>query len=91
VKQADLRVGTEYALPAYEPYDGSPLAARVRVVSVDGAGKVTVLVVDPGTQPPKNAWRTNPVKRNEKRQVTTRSIACPWEEWADQAASIGIE
>jgi hypothetical protein len=89
VKQADLRVGSEYALPTYEPYGAAPLAARVRVVSVDGGGKVTVQVVDPGAQPPKNAWGAKPVKRNEKRQVTTRNIACPWEEWAHRAASIG--
>ena len=84
-------MGTEYALPTYEPYDAAPAAARVRVVSVDGGGKVTVRVVDPGVQPPKNAWGAKPVTRNEKRQVTTRSIVCPWEEWAGRAASIGAE
>lgn len=51
MKQADLRVGNEYALPTYQPYDAAPLAARVRVASIDGQGKVTVLVVDPGPKP----------------------------------------
>ena len=91
VKQADLRVGSEYAFPTYKPYDDAPLAARVRVVSVDGRGKVTVQVVDPGTKPPKNAWDARQVKRGEQRQVATRDIVCPWEEWADRAASIGAE
>lgn len=91
MKQADLRVGSEYAFPTYQPYDAAPLAARVRVLSVDGGGKVTVRVVDAGAKPPKNAWDARPVKRNEQRQVTTRDIACPWEEWADRAASIGAE
>lgn len=53
VKQADLRVGSEYAFPTYKPYDGGPLAACVRVVSIDGGGRVTVRVIDPGTKPPK--------------------------------------
>lgn len=48
-------------------------------------------VVDAGAKPPKNAWGARPVKRNEQRQVATRDIACPWEEWADRAASIGAE
>ncbi|MCO5974646.1 hypothetical protein [Actinoallomurus soli] len=91
MKQADLRVGDEYALPTYKPYDAAPLAARVRILSIDGGGKVTVQVVNPGTNPPKNAWDARPVKRNEQRQVATRDIVCPWAEWADRAASIGAE
>jgi hypothetical protein len=91
VKQAELHIGNEYALPTYKPYDAAPLAARIRVVSIDGGGKVTVRVVDPGVVPPKDAWGARPVKRNERRQVTTRDIACPWEQWADRAASIGAE
>lgn len=91
MKQADLRVGNEYAFPTYKPYDAAPLAARVRVVSVDGGGKVTVRVMDPGTKPPKNAWSARPVRPDEQRQVATRDITCPWEEWADQAAAIGAE
>jgi hypothetical protein len=91
VKQANLHVGSEYAFPTYKPYDAAPLAARVRVVSVDGGGKVTVRVVDPGTEPPRNAWGARPVKRNEQRQVATRDIACPWPEWADRAAATGAE
>ncbi|WP_157528976.1 hypothetical protein [Nocardia sp. NRRL S-836] len=91
MKQADLLVGNEYAYPTYKPYDDAPVAARVRVVSVDGRGKVTVQVVDPGAKPPKNAWGARLVKRNEQQQVATRDIACPWEEWAERAASIGAE
>jgi hypothetical protein len=91
VKQADLRVGEDYALPTYKPYDGAPLAARVRLVSIDGRGKATVRVVDPGPKLPTSAWDATPVKRNEQRQVTTRSIECPWEDWAARAATIGAE
>lgn len=91
VKQADLRVGHEYAYPTFKPYDDAPVAARVRVVSVDGHGKVTVQVVDPGTKPPRNAWGARPVKRGEQVQVATRDIACAWGEWADRAAAIGAE
>ena len=91
MKQADLQVGHDYALPTYEPYDAAPLAARVSVVSVDGGGKVTVKVIDPGAAVPRNAWNARPFKRNEKRQVATRIIACSWDEWADRAASIGAE
>jgi hypothetical protein len=91
VKQADLHVGDEYALPTYKPYDSAPLGARVSVVSVDGAGKVTVRVVDPGVTPPGTFWNARVVKRNEKLQVSTREIACPWDEWADHAAAIGAE
>ena len=91
MKQADLRVGNDYAYPTYKPYDAAPLAARVRVVSIDGRGKVTVRVIDPGTKPPKNAWGARPVKRDEQHQVATRDIACLWEEWAERAASIGAE
>jgi hypothetical protein len=91
VKQADLNVGSDYAFPTYKPYDAAPLAARVRVVSVDGGGKVTVLVIDPGAKPPKNAWGARPLKRNERPTVATRDIACPWAEWTDRAASIAAE
>ncbi|MER6991683.1 hypothetical protein ABT337_15555 [Saccharopolyspora hirsuta] len=91
MKQADLHVGSDYAFPTYEPYDRAPLAARVRVVSVDGRGKVTVRVVDPGPKLPKNAWNAQPVKRNEQLQVATRKIVCPWDEWADRASAIGAE
>jgi hypothetical protein len=31
------------------------------------------------------------VKRNEKLQVATRAIACPWEEWAKRAIAIGAQ
>ncbi|WP_156959330.1 hypothetical protein [Nocardia sp. BMG51109] len=91
MRQADLQVGHEYAFPTHEPYNAAPTAARVRVVSVDGDDKVTVKVVAPGKEPPANAWRARPVKRNEQRQVATRDIACPWHEWTDRAASIGAE
>ncbi|WP_434450079.1 hypothetical protein [Lentzea sp. E54] len=91
MKQADLLVGNEYAYPTYKPYDAAPVAARVRVVSVDGRGKVTVQVMDPGAKPPKNAWGARLVKRNAQQQVATRDIACPWEEWPERAASIGAE
>ncbi|MGP4019133.1 hypothetical protein [Saccharopolyspora sp. 5N708] len=91
MKQADLRVGNEYAFPTYKPYDAAPLAARVRIVSIDGGGKVTVRVVAPGTKPPQHAWDAQQVKRGEQRQVATRDIVCPWEEWADRAAAIGAE
>jgi hypothetical protein len=91
VKQADLQVGQDYAFPIYKPYDAAPLAARVRVLSLDGGGKATVQVVDPGEKLPKHAWGATPVKRNEKRQVSTRNIACPWEAWASHAASIDAE
>ncbi|SDN11432.1 hypothetical protein SAMN04488074_1358 [Lentzea albidocapillata subsp. violacea] len=91
MKQADLHVGNEYAYPTYKPYDAAPTAARVRVVSVDGRGQVTVRVVDPGAKPPKNAWGARLVKRNAQQQVATRDIACPWEEWPERAASIGAE
>ena len=91
MKQADLRLGNEYAYPTYKPYDAAPVAARVRVVSVDGRGRVTVRVVDPGAKPPKNAWGARPVKRGEERQVATRDIVCLWEEWPERAACIGAE
>ncbi|MBE1467430.1 hypothetical protein H4W33_006442 [Kibdelosporangium phytohabitans] len=91
VKQADLSVGSEYAFQTYKPYDAAPVAARVRVISIDGRGKVTVKVSDPGAKVPKDRWGARSVKRNERLQVTTRDIICPWEEWADRAASIGSE
>ncbi|MCE7009986.1 hypothetical protein LWC34_45345 [Kibdelosporangium philippinense] len=91
MKQADLLVGNEYAFQTYKSYNAAPLAARVRIVSVDGRGKATVRVVDPGKKPPKNAWGARPVKRNEQVQVATRDIVCPWDEWADRAASIDAD
>ncbi|MCF6425816.1 hypothetical protein [Amycolatopsis tucumanensis] len=91
MKQADLRIGHEYAFPTYSPYDDAPLAARVSVVSIDGGGKVTVQVVDPGPRPPARGWRAVHVKKSEQRQIKTRDIACPWSEWAERAASIGAE
>lgn len=86
MRQADLRVGREYALTVHESLDG-PLAARVRLVSVDGGGLVTVQVLDPGPRPVYAAG-ARPVKRNEKLQVPTRSIACPWEQWADRVKEL---
>lgn len=91
MKQADLRVGNEYAFQTYKPYDAAPLAACVRVLSVDGGGKATVRVMDPGPKPPKNGWAARPVKRNEKLQIATREVVCPWSDWADRAAAIGAE
>ncbi|WP_026211664.1 hypothetical protein [Longispora albida] len=91
MKQAELVVGDVYAFPTYKPYDDAPLVACVRVVSVDGNGKVTVRVVEPGAMPPKGAWGAQAVKRNEKLQVTTRSIVCPWDEWPVHAESIRAE
>ncbi|MDA3646282.1 hypothetical protein LZ318_28975 [Saccharopolyspora indica] len=91
MKQADLGIGSDYAFLTYQPYDGAPLAARVRIVSIDGQGKVTVRVMDPGPKLPKNAWGARPVKQNEQQQITTRKIVCPWDEWADRSAAIGAE
>lgn len=89
MKQADLHVGYDYAFPTYKPRDSKPMAARVQVISVDGQGRVTIRVVDAGTPPPKNAWNARAVTQNEQRQVATRDIACPWEEWPEHSASIG--
>lgn len=91
MRQADLRVGSDYAYPTSEPWDGAPTAARVRIVSVDGGGAVTVQVVDAGAKVSKSAWSARPVKRNQKLQVRTRDIACPWSDWAERAEKIGAE
>ncbi|MCR6490805.1 hypothetical protein M8542_49265 [Amycolatopsis sp. OK19-0408] len=91
MKQAELRVGDEYAYQLHEPHDAAPLAARVRVVSIDGRGKATVVVVEPGPPLPAHAFGARSVKRNEKLQISTRSIACLWGEWAARAAAVGAE
>ena len=91
MKLADLDLGSEYAYPTYEPYDAAPIAARIRIVSVDGGGKATVHVLDPGPKPSKHAYGARHVKRNEKLQVNTRHIICLWEEWADRASTIQAE
>jgi hypothetical protein len=91
MKQADLDLGSEYAYQTYEPYDAAPIAARVRIVSIDGDGKATVHVLDPGPKPSKHAYGARQVKRNEKLQVNTRHIICRWEEWADRASMIQAE
>jgi hypothetical protein len=88
VKQADLRVGDEYAARTYKPYDGAPHVAQVRVVSVDGHGKATVHVVDPGPKPPSAGWGAKPLKRGAKVQIATRDIECLWGEWPARAAAI---
>jgi hypothetical protein len=90
VKQADLVVGGEYAYPTYEPYDAAPVAARVRIVSIDGNGAATVTVMEPGPTAP-TSWNTRAVKLNQKLQVKTRQLACPWDEWLDRATAIGAE
>ncbi|MGW0518254.1 hypothetical protein [Crossiella sp. NPDC003009] len=91
MRQADLQVGYEYAYPTYKAHNAAPLAARVRVVSVDGGGRVTVRVVSPSPKPPRHAWGVKPAGRDEQLQIPTRHLECPWEEWADRAATIGAE
>jgi hypothetical protein len=87
VKQADLVIGGEYAYETSRPYDGPPTAARVAVVSIDGGGKATVKVLDPGPKPKQSYPPPPEFKRGEKRQVSARGIACRWEDWAQRAAA----
>lgn len=74
MKQADLEVGQDYAFLTHQPNGNGPHAARVRIISLDGGGKVTVQFIGPGDAP---------TERDETRQVSCRSIARRWEEWPD--------
>lgn len=64
--------------------------AQVLLAAIDGGGKATVKVIDPGEKP-KYALGWKPFKRGEKRQVQTRDIYCLWSEWPDRAAEIRSE
>jgi len=85
--QIDLVTGEEYAYPTFDPYDGPPAAARVRVVSMDGGGKATVAVLDPGPTARGALEKAGRLRRGEKKQVATREIACRWADWAERVAA----
>ena len=87
MRYEDLRAGDEYALPTYEPGIGVPQAARVRLVSADGGGMATVLVVEPGPKPPVSAYGAKSFKADETLQVSTRRLICPWNQWEARAAA----
>lgn len=90
MRQADLEVDHEYAFITNKGYGSLPSVAQVRLAAIDGGGKATVKVIDPGEKP-KYALDWKPFKRGEKRQVQTRDIYCLWSEWPDRAAEIRSE
>ncbi|WP_156959901.1 hypothetical protein [Nocardia sp. BMG51109] len=89
MRQADFTVGGLYAYPTFNPHDGPPAAAQVEVVTIDGGGQVTVVVVDPGPKP-KHSWQKRP-RRNERLQLATRAVSCPWDQWEERAAAEAAE
>jgi hypothetical protein len=90
MRQADLKVDHEYAFVTYKGYGSLPSVAQVRLSAIDGGGRATVKVIDPGEKP-KYALSWKPIKRGEKRQVQTRDIYCLWSEWPDRAAALRSE
>jgi hypothetical protein len=88
MRQSDVVVGQEYAYQTSDPYDGPPTAARVSVKSIDGGGKVTVVVVDPS---PKPQYPRETLKRRQTQQISTRSLVCLWDGWQAHASRIADE
>jgi len=86
VLQSELVVDEEYAYSTFDPFDGPPAAARVRLLSVDGGEKATVVVLDPGPPLPPHSWQLQ-LRGQETRQVATRLLACPWAQWPERAAA----
>ncbi len=86
VLQSELVVDEEYAYSTFDPFDGPPAAARVRLLSVDGGEKATVVVLDPGPPLPPHSWQPQ-LRGQETRQVATRLLACPWAQWPERAAA----
>lgn len=85
MRQSDIVVDREYAYQTSDPYDGPPTAARVRVTSIRGHARLTAVVIDPGPSP---AFPREPLKRGATVEISTRSVACSWDEWPAHAAKV---
>jgi hypothetical protein len=90
MRQADLKVDHEYAFVTYKGYGSLPSVAQVRLSAIDGGGKVTVKVINPGEKP-KYAMGWESLKRGETRKVQARDIYCLWSEWPDRATALRSE
>ena len=85
MRQSEIVVDHEYAYQTSDPYDGPPTAARVRVTSIRGHARLTAVVVDPGPSP---AFPREPLKQGVTVEISTRSVACSWDEWPAHAAKV---